>query len=170
MDFDDLTPEQQAQAAKLFSFVNANPDVQKMVRKEAKKRNPIMQAPDLELEERLEATEKKLLEAQEKQALEQTNYIREQARKEAHAKIRSAGFEPEAIEKIMVDEDIANYDTAIKYATQAKQLAPASNPSEGRTPMTLPDTDLLWKDHRKFASVQAHEAINELKAQRLGSR
>ena len=123
---EDMTPEQQDQALKLFSFVNANPDVAKMVRKEAKKRNPNMQAPDLEVEEQLEALRAETRESLQKAEEERLADIKTRQRAQAHQMIRDSGFEPDAIEKIMVEESIGNYETAIKYARAQAQLAPAT--------------------------------------------
>lgn len=163
---EDMTPEQQEQAVKLFSFVNGNPDVAKMIRKEAKKRNPNMQAPDLEVEEQMEAlreeTRKKLQDAEDERLAE----IKTRQRERAHQMIRDAGFDPESIEKIMVDESIGNYETAIKYARAQAQLAPAT--PEMASPFAMPDTKDLYTDRNKWARNAAFEAINELKQKRLG--
>ena len=50
---EDLSPEQQDQALKLFAFVKQNPEVEKQIRREAKKKNPNMSAPDIDLEDAL---------------------------------------------------------------------------------------------------------------------
>jgi hypothetical protein len=163
---EDMSPEHQEQAVKLFSFVNSNPDVAKMVRKEAKKRNPNMQTPDLDLEDRLEAQKAEFDARLAKQDEERLAEIQTRQREEAHKRIRDAGFEPDAIEKIMVDERIGSYDTAIKYARAQRQLAPAT--PELRTPMTMPDTKELWADKNAWSKSAAFDAVNELKAKRLG--
>lgn len=163
---EDMTPEQQDQALKLFNFVQANPDVAKQIRKEAKKRNPNMQAPDLELEERLEAQEKAFNERLAKQDDERLAQIQQSRREEAHARIRAAGLDPESVEKIMVDESIGNYDTAIKYAQHQRQLAPATQ--ESASPLTMPSNKDLYANKERWARTTAFEAINELKAKRLG--
>jgi hypothetical protein len=164
---EDLTPEQQEQAARLFSFVKSNPDIEKNIRREAKRKNPNMSAPDIELEDALakqrEEFEAKLKE-RDAQALTQ---LQQQRRAEAHARIRNSGLDPEEIEKLMVNESIGNYDTAINYARAQKQLAPST--AESITPMSLPNSKDLWANKNKFARDSAFEAINELKAgRRLG--
>jgi uncharacterized membrane protein len=151
MNLEDMTPEHQAQAVKLFSFVNANPDVAKQIRRAAKEKNPTMQTPDLDLEDRLEAQAKEQREALEKLRQEQMEYVRAERRKEAHAKIRSAGLDPEAVEKVMVESSISDYDTAVNYIRAQKQLAPAT--PEMRSPLQMPDTKELWKDHRNFQEI-----------------
>ena len=66
----------------------------------------------------------------------------------------------------MVDESIGSYDTAIKYAQAQRQLAPTT--PELRTALRMPDTKDLWADKNSWAKNEAFEAINELKAKRLG--
>jgi hypothetical protein len=164
---EDLTPEQQEQALRLFSFVKQNPDIEKSIRREAKRKNPNMSAPDIELEDALtkqrEEFEKKL----DEERNERLSLLQQERRKEAHDRIKAAGLDPEEVEKAMVDESIGNYDTAIKYVRAQKQLAPPT--VESITPMTLPNGKDLWNDKNSFARKSAFEAINELKAgRRLG--
>ena len=161
---EDLSPEQQEQALRLFSFVKQNPEIEKSIRREAKKKFPNMAAPDLELEEAL-AKQKEEFEAKLRERDEQaTARMLQQRRAEAHEKIRSAGLEPDEVEKLMESESIGNYDTAIKYAKAQKSLAPPT--PEAVTPMSLPSGKDLWADKNKFARSAAFEAINELKASR----
>jgi len=161
---EDLTPEQQDQALKLFAFVKQNPDVEKLVRREAKKQNPNMSAPDLDLEDALTKQRAEFMEKLDVERKERSEWLQAERRKEAHAKIRSAGLDPEEVEKAMVDENIGNYDTAIRYVSAQKKLAPAT--PESITPMTMPDNKDLWSNKERFARSAAFEAINELKAKR----
>lgn len=165
---EDLSPEQQQAALRLFAFVKQNPEIEKTIRREAKKKNPNLSAPDIELEDAL-ARQKEEFEAKLKERDDQAiAQLQQQRRAEAHAKIKSAGLDPDEVEKAMVDESIGNYDTAIKYVKAQKNLA--SPTPESVTPMTLPDSKELWSDKNKFARSAAFEAINELKAgRRLGS-
>lgn len=163
---EDLTPEQQDQALKLFTFTQNNPDVAKAVRRMAKEKNPSMQAPDLDLEDRIEAVRKETAAEISKDRDERLAFIQQQQRREAHQRIKDAGLDPEKVEKIMVDESIGSYDTAIKYAQAQRQLAPTT--PELRTALRMPDTKDLWADKNSWAKNEAFEAINELKAKRLG--
>jgi len=164
---EDLTPEQQDQAMRLFSFVKANPDIEKNIRREAKKKNPNMAAPDIELEDALAKQREEFqaeLKKRDEASLSQLHVTR---RAEAHARIKSAGLDPEEVEKTMVDASISNYDTAINYVRAQKQLAPAT--PESITPMSLPSGKDLWANKNEFAKRTAFDAINELKAgRRLG--
>lgn len=165
MSLEDLPPEQQLQARRLFDFVKANPTVEKDIRRAARKINPNMAAPDLDLEDAL-ARQREESDAKIK-ALEDANLetLRATRRGEAHAKCKAAGFDPEAIEKIMVDEHIGSYETAINYARGQSVLAPSSNASiQGHS---LPEDASLWKDKNNFARRAAHDAINELRSGKL---
>jgi hypothetical protein len=161
---EDLTSEQQAQAIRLFEFVQGNPDVAKDIRRAAKAKNPSMNAPDLDLEDRLEAQRKEFDEKLAADRKERLDALQAQRRTEAHQRIKDCGLSPDEVEKVMVDENIGNYDTAIKYVRAQKALAPAT--PESITPMTMPDTKELWADKIKFARSEAFAAVNELKAQR----
>lgn len=90
---EDLSPEQQDQALRLFSFVKANPDIEKSIRREAKKKNPQMQAPDIELEEALAKQRDEFAAQLEAERNERLSMLQQDRRKEAHAKIREAGLE-----------------------------------------------------------------------------
>jgi hypothetical protein len=161
---EEMTPEQQKAAADLYSFVKGNPDVEKTLRRAAKAKNPTMNAPDLDLEE---ALNKQKIEFEEKLAAERKERldgIQATRRSEAHAKIREAGLDPDKVEKAMVDENIGNYDTAIKYLTAQNKLAPST--PHTMTPMQMPDTKDLWADRNKFAKTTAFEAVNELISKR----
>jgi hypothetical protein len=161
MSLEDLTPEQQDQAARLFKFVKANPKVEKDIRRAAKAQNPNMSAPDLEIEDAI-AAQKAESDAKIKE-LQDANLetLRNQRRAEAHAKCRAAGFEPDAVEKIMVDESIGNYDTAINYMRGQKVMAPAT--FESISPHSLPNNKDLWADKNGFARRAAHDAMNDIR-------
>jgi hypothetical protein len=164
-ELEGMSAEQQEQAARLFKFVKANPTIEKDIRRQAKKLNPTLAAPDIELEDALTAQaadfDKRLKERDERDQLQQ-----QQARRsEAHVRCREAGLDPAVVEKCMVDDNIVNYDTAIKYLQAQAQLAPATHDSI--TPMSLPDTKGLWENKVQFGRTTAHDAINDLRSGRV---
>lgn len=161
---EDLTPEQQEQALRLFTFVKQNPDLEKNIRREAKKKNPNFSAPDIELEDKLSEQREEFNKKLEEERNERLAEIQKQRRAEAHAKVRAAGLDPEIVEKAMVDESIGSYDTAIKYVQAQKSLAPPTHDSV--TPMTMPDTKGLWENRNKWSKSEAFDAINDLKSRR----
>ena len=123
-----------------------------------------MSAPDIELEEALQKQREEFKSEIEAERNERLTLLQAERRREAHAKIKSAGLDPDEVEKAMVDESIGNYDTAIRYVSQSKKLAPAT--SESLTPMAMPDTQDLWSNKNKWGRDQAFSAINELKSNR----
>ena len=166
---EDLPESEQAKALALYQFVQGNPDVAKDLRRKAREKNPNMPVPDSDvLEDRFNTEIEQLraeLKKRDEQALEQ---LQTQRRAEAHARVRAAGFEPEQVEKTMIDNKIGDYDVAIRFMRQERELAPAT--PEAITPMSLPDGKDLWADKNRWAKTQAFDAINELKAKRLGAR
>jgi len=165
---EDYTPDQQRAALNLFEFVNKNPDLAKQVRRAAKKADPNFKAPDLELEDSLAAQREEFQVELKKRDDADLQRLQETRRAEAHQRIKSAGLTPEEVEKVMVDESIGNYDTAINYVKAQKALAPAT--SESISPHSLPDNKDLWKDKNGFARRTAFDAINELKSGRVAAR
>jgi hypothetical protein len=161
---EDLSPEDKARAYSLFQFLRQNPDVDKQVRRAAKAKNPNLSAPDIELEDALAAQAKNFDDKLAADRKERLDAIQAERRKEAHGRITAAGLKPEDVEKVMVDENIGNYDTAIRYLKAQQQLAPATPASV--QPMSMPESKGLWADRNKFAKDTAFEAINELKARR----
>ena len=135
----------------------------------AREKNPNMPIPDSDvLEEKVQSEIDTLREELKKRDEQQLQTLQEQRRAEMHNRIKDAGLEPEEVEKIMIDEKIGNYDTAIKYVKQMRELAPVT--PEAITPMSLPTGKDLWTDKNRWAKTQAFEAMNELKAKRFGFR
>ena len=166
---EELPESEQAKAMALYQFVQGNPDVAKEMRKLARQKNPNMPVPDSDvLEEKLQSELTAMREELKKRDEQSLQTMQEQRRAEQHNRIRDAGLDPEEVEKIMIDEKIGNYDTAIKYVKQMRELAPVT--PEQITPMSLPSGKDLWGDKNRWAKSQAFEAINELKAKRFGFR
>ena len=166
---EDLSEADQAKALALYQFVQGNPDVARDLRKKAREKNPSMPVPDTDiLEERFNSeveTLKAELKKRDEAALES---LQSQRRADAHARCREAGFDPEEVEKAMVDHKIGDYNTAMKYLRQERELAPAT--PEAVTPMQMPNIKDLYTNRNQWAKNEAFAAINELKAKRLGAR
>jgi nucleosome binding factor SPN SPT16 subunit len=166
---EDLSEAEQAKAMALYSFVQGNPDVAKTMRKLAREKNPTMPVPDTDtLEEKFNGEIEQLREQIKKRDEESLENLKTQRRSDAHDRIRAAGLDPEEVEKKMVEEHIGSYETAIKFVRQERELAPVT--PESITPMHLPEGKDLWGNKNKFARDQAFEAINELRAKRVGFR
>jgi tetratricopeptide (TPR) repeat protein len=166
---EDLPETEQIKALALYQFVQGNPDVAKKMRQIAREKNPNMPVPDTDvLEDKMQNELKALREELKKRDEQSVQQLQEQRRAEMHNRIKENGLDPEEVEKIMIDEKIGNYDTAIKYVKQMRELAPST--PEQITPMSLPSGKDLWSDKNRWAKNQAFEAMNELKAKRFGFR
>ena len=166
---EDLPETEQVKALALYQFVQGNPDVAKKMRQIAREKNPNMPVPDTDvLEDKMQNELNALREELKKRDEQSVQQLQEQRRAEMHKRIQDNGLDPEEVEKIMIDEKIGNYDTAIKYVKQMRELAPST--PEQITPMSLPTGKDLWTDKNRWAKSQAFEAMNELKAKRFGFR
>jgi hypothetical protein len=169
MALEDLSESDQAKALALYQFVQGNPDVAKQVRKLAREKNPNMPVPETDvIEDRFSSEIDSLRAELKKRDQEATENLQAQRRAEAHSKIRSHGLDPDDVEKTMIANKIGDYDVAIKFIKQERELAPAT--PESVTPMSMPDSKDLWADRNRWAKSQAFEAINELRRNRLGAR
>jgi hypothetical protein len=163
MSLEDMT-EAERNSEILKRLMN-HPEVGREAKRLWKKVEPRANFPDLDLEDQVSAATKALNEKVEK--LEQERIEdRVRANREAnHKRVRDAGFEVEQVEKVMTDEKIANYDTAIKYLQGQSALAPPT--PEAVTPIRMPDNlKDIQKNPAQWARNEAFKAINELKAQR----
>jgi hypothetical protein len=156
---DDPT-EVERQAAAFRKLIN-NPEVGLEAKRLYKKVVPDARFPDLDAEERLAAATKPLQEKIDKMESEQLDERVRRNRETNHKKVRDAGLDPDAVEKIMTDEKIMNYDTAIKYM---KAQTSNSQPSHSSiTPITMPtDAKEIQKNPGAWARGEASKAINDL--------
>ena len=165
---EDLSPAEQQAAANLLAFVNKNPDIAKQIRRKAKEQDPNFRAPDIEMEDQLaaqDAAHKKEIERLENSQLEA---LQSRRRAEAHDRIRAAGLVPDDVEKVMVDQKIGDYDTAIRYVQQERALAKPT--AAEMAPHSMPDNKDLWKNRNAFARSEAFSAINDLRSGRVAAR
>ena len=160
--------EQTEKEAAAFRRLMSDPSVSLEAKKLYKKAVPDARFPELEAEDRLAAATKPLqdkIEAMEKEQIE-TRVTRN--REENHRKCRDAGLEPDAVEKVITDEKIGSYDTAIKYIqAQNKNVAPT--PANYRPPIDIKGEDAAeWrKNPTRMANTIAHQVIDELRAKRV---
>lgn len=148
---------------KLFS----HPEVGMEAKRLYKKVVPDAKFPDLENQDRIDTANAALrAEIVKLQEDAQTRDITAR-RKENHQMIRAAGFEPDAVEKVMVDEKISSYDTAIKYM-KAQNVNSRPSPGIGvGSPQEMPaDWKEIAKNPRQWANKEAYAAVNDLIAKR----
>ena len=168
-DLENLSEEERNRLALFANRLLSNPETSKAVRRIAKGLDKNFQAPDIDLDDRIDAVRKeeadKRKELEDKMLADQLDRKRERE----HQKIRAAGEDPDYIEKIMTDQRIGSYDTALKIAKLEKQTATPTAPRDRAN--ILPggeDAKALWKNPRKWAQDQAFAFINESKARNNG--
>jgi hypothetical protein len=160
---EEMTPEQRDANAlrRLFN----HPELGIKAKRLYKELDPKANFPDLDIDDRITAATKsqaEKIEALEQQAREGEVLRRREAN---HAMIRAAGLDVEQVEKVMTDEKILKYETAINYVKGQSALAPPSPQSV--TPIRMPDNMKdIQKNPAAWARNEAFAAINELKAKR----
>jgi hypothetical protein len=166
---EDLTDADAAKAYALYQFVQSNPDVARDLRKKAREKNPSMPVPDSDvLEDKFQAEIERLNNELKKRDEEAADSLKAQRRADAHAKIIEQGFDPEEVEKAMIENKIGNYDVAVKFLRQERELAPPT--VEAISPHKMPDIKDLYSNRNAWARNEAFQAINELKRNRVGAR
>jgi hypothetical protein len=163
-DLENLSEEERNRLALFANRLLSDPEASKDVRRIAKRLDPKFQAPDIDLDDRIDAV--KAEEAKKREALEEKLMADqlERKREREHQKVRAAGEDPEYIEKIMTDQRIGSYETALKIAKLEKQTAMPTAPRDRA--QVLPsgeESKVLWKDPKKWARDQAFAFINEAK-------
>jgi len=164
---EDLTPEQRAQL-NLVQLLLSDPETSKQTRRLAKKLKPELQFSDLDMEDRInKEREKSSSEIRELQEQIRKDKF-EAARNAAHAKLRERNLDPAAVEKVMTENGIANYDLAVEIL-EARAQAAAPTPDD-LTPLTLPTGSEggsdLWKDPKGFATRTAYAVLNGFRKNR----
>lgn len=166
---EDLSGQELVQA-RLGKLLLETPEVRRDVLRLAKKANPKLNLPEVELEERLDAERADAIKREEK--LEQQLMEERVARRktERDAQIRAAGFTVEEIEKIIVDEK-CTYETALKLAGLSKQTAEptAGDVRFGANPPGTPVEMRPDKDWRKLQGSQLRQRSAEVAAEMINS-
>jgi hypothetical protein len=170
---EDLSPEQIKKLAGFAnSVLNGDPKLSKEVRRIVKKHDASYNAPDLELEDQIQKLGEEEAKKREEMREEWNKDRRNASWEREQAKMRSSGYEPEYIEKIMKDEQIASVDTAIKFADMQAQIAPATPP--GFNPSPLPaatgEDKKLWENPKQWQTNTLHKAIDELRGKKAIGR
>jgi hypothetical protein len=165
---EDLTPEQRAQL-NLAQLLLSDPETSKQARRLAKKLKPELQFADLDMDDQIKRRDE--ANAERVKALEEQirkdKFDRE--REKAHARMRERNLDPVAVEKVMTENGIANYDLAAEVL-EARSAAAAPTPDD-LSPMTLPKgaeggAD-LWKDPKGFATNTAYAVLNAFRRQKV---
>lgn len=126
----------------------------------ARKVKPDLHLPEIDLEDKINAEKKAREEWEEKQEDKRRDEHLRQRRAEEAQKSRDAGFDPEEIEKIVIDEK-CSFPTALKLASAMRESAvpgPASF-SSGLPLNRTQDGDINW---RKLTPADARRKGQEI--------
>lgn len=172
MSLEDLSLEDRDQLALLAKQLAENPATRKQMLQLTKQVRPDMPIPELEIEE----TSRKHFEASNKRVEELEAKLREkeamEALKERRSNLVRKGLaqesDIESIEKVMIEKNIPNHETAAEY-WQWMQQAATPTPT-GYRPSGLPNFGDAFtnfkKDPIKAARNEAQAALNDLRAPR----
>lgn len=168
MSLEDISLEQRDELALLAKQLAENPSTRKDFLRMTKKVKPDLPIPELEMqdyteqkmsdmENRLMASENKL---REKEAREELDKRRQSLIKKGLARDDA---DVEQIEKIMLEKNISNHETAAEYFDWMKQAAEPT-PS-GYNPSAISKFDLskYWKNPQMGARDEAAQALKDIR-------
>lgn len=180
MSLEDLTPAQQQQLKLGQLLLETNPEIAMDAKKLARKANPNLRLPEVDLEEKLDkerAARKELEDKIERQRIEDRVNERE---RQAKKKIEDAGFTLDEIDKLVKDEQLhgeAGIETALKLARLQRE---AANPGGFEAPNSHAGPrdmrgDPEWRklspgDMRRKASEMGHQMIDDFWKRQRGAR
>jgi hypothetical protein len=171
---EDLSPADQ-QAHRLGVLLLKDPEVARQAKRLAKKADPSLRIPEIELEDQIEKANEK--NAEKVAELEQRLIKQDVDNRRAafRADCKEKGLDPDEVEKIVVAEKCSTA-TAIKIATMqrdtaeptAGDVAHGGNPPH--TPIDMrPDQDwrkLQGNSLRRRSATLAHEMVDQFRTQR----
>ena len=169
MSLEDMSSDQVNELAALAKQLAENPETRKDFLRLTKKAKPDLPIPELEIEdatthavskayERVEGIENKM---RERDARDSLNERRQSLLKKGFAKDDA---DIESIEKIMLEKNIPNHETAAEYWKWMQESA-APTPGTSYNPSTLSRFDLskFQKNPVAAARDEAFKALNELR-------
>ena len=169
MSLEDMSNEQTLELAALARQLAENPETRKDFLRLTKKAKPDLPIPELEIEdatthavskayERVEGLENKM---RERDARDSLNERRQSLYKKGFARDEA---DIEQIEKVMLEKNIPNHETAAEYWKWMQQSA-APTPGTSYNPSTLSKFDLskFQKNPVAAARDEAFKALNELR-------
>lgn len=168
---EDLPQETRDELALLARELSDSPDTRKDFLRLAQKKRPNMPVPELELDDRvarIETDSTTKIQALENKLAEKDMRAELDRRRQS---LISKGLakddaEVELIEKVMLDKNIANHETAAEYFNMSRQSATPTPPSYNRNVMDATAKDTLskyWKNPVTAARDTAAQALNELR-------
>lgn len=177
---EDLAPELLEKYARFGRMVleAKDPEIVNAGKRLARKVQPDLRLPELDLEDKIEAERKKREEWEEKQEQRDREERVARRRDQEAQRSREAGFTPEEIEKIVVDEH-CSFATALKLAAAQRDagVPGAADVFAGGRSHIAPDLrpDSEWRklsaaDQRRKGLSIAHEMMDEALRRQRGQR
>lgn len=168
MSLEDLTPAEQQQLRLGKLLLESNPDIALDAKRLAKKADPRLRLPEVDLQDQIEQLKKEnqeQVDKAERRRIEERVAAREMAAKKL---IEDAGFSLEEIEKIVKEEGLHGegaIGTALKLATlQRQSVEPGPMGANYAGPMEIRGDPNLRKmsvgDLRRWSSSTGHEMID----------
>lgn len=158
-------------------LLNTNPEVAREAKRLAKKADPNLRVPELELEDQIAASAKK---SEERTAELERQLIEERVarrREEFHRQVAAEGLDVAEVEKIIVDEKCSPA-TAIKMAKLQQQTADptagvvAANGNAVGTPIEMrPEAEvrkLTGNTLKRWSATLAHEMVDGFRGRNRG--
>lgn len=174
---EELTPEQQKHLKFGEMVLTAkDKEIVKAGKRLAQKVNPELRLPELDLEDQIEKEKKAREDWEEKWEEKRREEHYNRRREEEAQRSREAGFDPEEIEKIVVEEK-CTFPTALKLAGLQRESA-LPGPAAFGSALPLHRTregEVDWRklspaDRRAKGLEIAHQGIDELLRRQRGGR
>lgn len=171
MSIENLSLEQRDELAALLKEMSENPETRKDVLRLTKKLRPDLPVPELEIEDytekrvsqanaRVEELERRLAE---KEARESLNKRRETLLKKGLIENES---DIDEVEKVMLENKIADHETAAQYWQWMKQAAVPTPTGYNPNPVAKFDLGKYYKNPTSAARDEAAKALSELRNNR----
>ena len=168
MSLEDISLEQRDELALLAKQLAENPSTRKDFLRMTKKVKPDLPIPELEMQD---YTEKKMSDMENRLLVSENKLREKDAREELNRRRQSLitkglardDADVEEIEKIMLQKNISNHETAAEYFDWMKQAAEPT-PS-GYNPSAISKFDLskYWKNPQMGARDEAAQALKDIR-------
>ena len=168
MSLENLSLEQRDELALLMKQLAENPETRKDALRLTKKLRPDLPMPELEIED---FTEKKVSQAnqrvEELEAKLREKEIREELKDKRDALLKKGLIDSESdieeVEKVMLENKIADHETAAQYWQWMKQAAAPTPTGYNPNPVAKFDLGKYYKNPTGAARDEAAKALNELR-------
>lgn len=171
MSLENLSLEQRDELALLMKELSENPETRKEALRLTKRLRPDLPVPELEIED---YTEKRVSQANERVAELERKLAEKEARASLQEKrdalIKKGLIDNEAdieeVEKVMLENKIADHETAAQYWQWMKQAAAPTPTGYNPNPVAKFDLGKYYKNPTTAARDEAAKALSELRNNR----